>query len=87
MDTKFKIPTTDIIENHPNKQYYPCLKKGPLENKGFMWSNEQYEHWTTEESNGLEHITELVLERDWDRSNYVIMMRNLQNEINKLNNL
>ena len=89
MDTKLKIDTTDIIniiENHPNRQgVVSMFKKGPMKDKGFMWSNEQDEHWTTEESNGLKYIRELVLEKDWDSSCYGIMMRNLQNEINKLN--
>ena len=89
MDSKLNIDTTDIIniiENHSNKHgILSMFKKGPLEDKGFMWSNEQDEHWTTEESNGLKYITELVLERDWDSSGYGIMMRNLQNEVNKLN--
>lgn len=89
MDTKLKIDTTDIIniiENHPNRQgVVSMFKKGPMKDKGFMWSNEHDEHWTSEESSGLKYITELVLEREWESSGYAIMMRNLQNEINKLN--
>ena len=76
----------DAIVAHQNKHgIVSMFKKGHPIGKGFMWCDENDNtHWTEEESNGLAIVRDMVLNKGWESSGYAIMMRNLQNEINKI---
>ena len=76
----------DAIVAHQNKHgIVSMFKKGPPIGKGFMWCDENDNtYWTEEESNGLAVVRDMVLNKGWESSGYAIMMRNLQNEINKI---
>ena len=68
-----------------NMALYPCLKRAPDWKGIYGWCDENDNtYWTEEESNGLAIVRDMVLNKGWESSGYAIMMRNLQNEINKI---
>ena len=75
----------DKINNHVNKQgIISMFIKGPPENDGFMWCGRKGGPgcwWNKEEGEGLEFISNLVLDLGWDSSGYGFMMRFVQKEI------
>lgn len=74
-----------VIQTHPNRAgIFSMFEKGPPVSQGFMWSSENDVYWTETESSGLKFVRDMVLENGFDSSGYAMMMRNLQSEVNKL---
>ena len=74
-----------VVQTHPNRAgIFSMFKKGPRVSQGFMWSSENDLYWTETESNGLKFVRDMVHHTGWNSSGYATMMRNLQCEVNKL---
>jgi len=60
------------------------FKKGPPENEGFMWCSKeggQGLYWSEEETGALKMVSGLVLDYQWDSSEYSIMLHAIPIEI------
>ena len=73
------------INSRNNKDWiYNMFIKGPPENKGFMWCDQEggeNKWWSEKESQGLKDVTQYVLDLGWDSSGYGLFMRKIQNHI------
>ena len=77
--------TMEWINSKDNRDWiYNMFIKGPPENKGFMWCDQEGgegKWWTEKESQGLKDVTQYVLDLGWDSSGYGLFMRKLQKHI------